>query len=422
MRRMTEEQWASALQFTLRITDLEEEESMPVQNASGRGNCSLALPVALALRGALLSSLLLPSTAGAASMPVVDMVLVASCYSFDARTGRGAGITFKEDSGINTVGNSFVSLDELIAGGKVAVDNKTTFLAAERRLLGGRAGGVRQQPWRRLDLQLQPLPPLFTNDSQQQLTFNILAPTSAAVHAMKAALNDFNACSSVLEGVEAGLAAPPVDWNCRLEVDLKTVHVVALVYRRTFWKLFWAEILANIVSVLVCSGTLGLFSMLLCIHRRIRKYRELRALGQRKGQLQAALKALRAAAKGKGVGDRWVRVRAELLRRLRREIFARAVAGVRKEAAYAAAVRVKEKAANALHRVRGLMPREVCGEGGGLTSTVAVAAAAAAPPLAALRSKLAGRKLGGLGRWRLGAAARKVVGENVDGRLTAERD
>ena len=374
LRLVTERKTVVAVQFTLVLADPESAGSeasalaASAASASVNRNCSFTDAAALALRRALLTAVLVPSSAAAAptsgaalagrSAPappalVVDLVLVSACYFHDAPSASGALSAFTVSSRINTLGNSFASLDALIGSTLSLGGNSTTrsyrrALVAQAAALGASAAGGGGGARRQLKMDL-PLPaPLPANTTQQQLTFTLLAPSAAAASSM----------ASLLLAAGSGAAGPPAPATLRgllgsagagsaalstivasmsnatglnFTATVEGVAVVSLTFESTFYQLFWDFILRNIINV--CAGASALIAVVLVLtcFNRLKHARRQRALAAKQGRLDAQLGGLKQAnlvyahrVVAERAATRWVRIRAAFLRALKDAILRRA--------------------------------------------------------------------------------------------------
>ena len=117
LRSVTKTKRVQAAQFMLALSDPEASggggggASRRAQDATSEAalqvdrNCTLSPQAALALRGSMLASLLVPSALagpGGAStaVPVLDQVLISGCYFFDSVAGVGVNTVFSPQSSV----------------------------------------------------------------------------------------------------------------------------------------------------------------------------------------------------------------------------------------------------------------------------------------------------------------------------------
>lgn len=262
-------------------------------------NCSLPPQAILALRSALLTSLVIPTTASQGSaaqpLPVIDQVLLAACSALSPTTGLPFTVLYTDSSPENTAGNAYASMAALMASKQVQV-NETVAAGAGA---GGSAGsGGRRAAGhsaRRLALQLQPLPPRAFNATQQQYTFNVLTATSATAEAMQLALIGPDTLPAVLDSVVTSLANATGGGAYTAAVPADSVHLISMTYQSAFWMLLWDLFLRNIQRVVGGACAVVLVVLVLACFNTAKRAYALGARANREAALKRALEELQEA-------------------------------------------------------------------------------------------------------------------------------
>jgi hypothetical protein len=301
--------------------------------------------------------------------PVVDMVFIASCYFWDAAARAGVMVAFTDIDAVNTVGNTYDSVDSLVASSGIAVDDAGNVTATEAAVVGRQRAlalaaaapaqvSAPHPARRRLELVLQSLPPSPANTTQQMFTFNILGPTQCAVGTMARALLAGGGAAVVAASAAAQLANV-TGLDLTAAIAPSSVTLISLTFSRSLWTLLWAWFARNIATVLAGAGSLAALALVLACCARLRGAARRRRREKADERLQARLRELQEAARARSMqaaaalAGRWARVRRALLARLKAARFQRAAVMVaaeprRRAAADGAAATLRRSAAGAL--------------------------------------------------------------------------
>jgi len=298
--------------------------------------------------------------------PILDQVLVASCFTYDYASRSGVLEIFNDTSPVNTYGNVYPNTDALVTALDSFFDPAAAAAAAptsgapqppkrRRRLAvegsASAASAAASGPWsasvnaamkryaldhqpvverrltaataaaRALALELQPgkavQPPPGGAGKVQFLTFNLIAGTSGVATAMKGKLAKGSASVLAINSALALSVGNATGMALSASVDSDSVKLITLTFTRSFWGIFLQWLWDNIMNVLAGSCSLICFTLLMACFNRIKRYRQQRHAEAKETRLQGILKGIQ---RQHRKSFRGMRLRRALLAYLRKAI------------------------------------------------------------------------------------------------------
>jgi len=303
-----------------------------------------SVSVASAFRFSISEALLKPAANETFSLKAipVDYCFVASAVHASVNSSSGIIVSsttriFNDSALINTVGNTFQSIDDIVLSAAPGPSNLSSF--GRRRLSASHYLLTRR---RRLNLQLKPLPPrnlptfysLFPASNAsvfdvEQVTVNILVPSVEISQALTAILKserwqfDRLRALTIADSLSASLAlslSSSTGLQLLAFIDESSVETIVLSYKKSYWSFYLGWLQANIYTVLVCTGLLIGFTLCTCSFRGVLFKRKPRVSEEERVARDLYLLEFRASL---GASEKRRRTRVAILRWLKEEIIRR---------------------------------------------------------------------------------------------------